>query len=611
MAQAYYNGAQGWFRIWDAAGRTSSSTASTDTSWASCSGPPTARAAWASTGAPTRTTSRATTSWTSWAARAPTSTPATRTRTTRFLKATWDAGRARLWADAQVRHARFEYHGDQPLGSVSWTFFNPKAGVRFDPSPSVGALRLRRPDEPRAGAQRHAVRRGQRRRCPTTCARSSPSGWWTPRPGVEVRRGGFVGAGQRLRDGVRQRDRAHRRAQSEIGLPVRRNAGRSHRRGVELDLAWTPVDALAARRDRGASAGTASRSGRSTTTSTTRTGRGSTACRVVAPRTSRRCSRRPPPQRRPSSGARRATLGCSLGGRWVDEAQLDNTGNPASARRPSSASTLQASAHARALGEAGRAAAPRAGHEPAGRRPAVAGRLQLPLLRPRRGRRDTLEGTRLLLPARHAQRVRHARPPVLRWRRALDPLEVAGVVFGVARRPRDPREPVVLALRHRATPPSSSSSSRTPALRRAGLQAVYVAVSVYGWYEWLHGGAGDGRLAVSRRRGGGLVASPSPAVAASVGLGLFLRHRTDAALPFPDAATTAFSLVAQWMATRKWLENWLVWIAVDVVYVGDVRLAAALPDGRPLRRVPRPRVRRPPRVARVDGGARRRAEAAA
>ena len=50
-------------------------------------------------------------------------------------------------------------------------------------------------------------------------------------------------------------------------------------------------------------------------------------------------------------------------------------------------------------------------------------------------------------------------------------------------------------------------------------------------------------------------------------LGLFLRHRTDAALPFPDAATTAFSLVAQWMATRKWLENWLVWIAVDVVYV--------------------------------------------
>ena len=46
-----------------------------------------------------------------------------------FLKATWDQGRTRLWADAQVRYARFEYQGDEPLGSVSWTFFNPKLGV--------------------------------------------------------------------------------------------------------------------------------------------------------------------------------------------------------------------------------------------------------------------------------------------------------------------------------------------------------------------------------------------------------------------------------------------------------------------------------------------------
>ena len=28
------------------------------------------------------------------------------------------------------------------------------------------------------------------------------------------------------------------------------------------------------------------------------------------------------------------------------------------------------------------------------------------------------------------------------------------------------------------------------------------------------------------------------------------------------------SLIAQWMMTRKLLENWLLWIAVDVVYIG-------------------------------------------
>ena len=55
--------------------------------------------------------------------------------------------------------------------------------------------------------------------------------------------------------------------------------------------------------------------------------------------------------------------------------------------------------------------------------------------------------------------------------------------------------------------------------------------------------------------------------AAAVGLGLALR-RTDAALPYWDGGATAFSLVAQFMTTRKWLENWYVWLAVDTVYVG-------------------------------------------
>jgi nicotinamide mononucleotide transporter len=35
-----------------------------------------------------------------------------------------------------------------------------------------------------------------------------------------------------------------------------------------------------------------------------------------------------------------------------------------------------------------------------------------------------------------------------------------------------------------------------------------------------------------------------------------------------DALTTSTSLVAQWMMTRKLLENWIIWVAVDVVYIG-------------------------------------------
>jgi len=43
-------------------------------------------------------------------------------------------------------------------------------------------------------------------------------------------------------------------------------------------------------------------------------------------------------------------------------------------------------------------------------------------------------------------------------------------------------------------------------------------------------------------------------------------HIDDAA-PFLDALTIALSLVAQWLMLRRFVEHWLVWIAVDLVYV--------------------------------------------
>jgi len=58
------------------------------------------------------------------------------------------------------------------------------------------------------------------------------------------------------------------------------------------------------------------------------------------------------------------------------------------------------------------------------------------------------------------------------------------------------------------------------------------------------------------------------ALVGSAVLGTVLHRETDAALPYMDAALSSTSLVAQWMMTRKLLENWLVWIAVDVLYVG-------------------------------------------
>jgi nicotinamide mononucleotide transporter len=101
-----------------------------------------------------------------------------------------------------------------------------------------------------------------------------------------------------------------------------------------------------------------------------------------------------------------------------------------------------------------------------------------------------------------------------------------------------------------------------------GLQVVYVGLSVYGWHAWVKGGQDHSPLRVSRASRTALVVSALVGVAFTAALALGLRHGTDEALPLTDAATTAFSLVAQWMQTRKLIENWWMWLAVDVVYVG-------------------------------------------
>jgi nicotinamide mononucleotide transporter len=101
-----------------------------------------------------------------------------------------------------------------------------------------------------------------------------------------------------------------------------------------------------------------------------------------------------------------------------------------------------------------------------------------------------------------------------------------------------------------------------------GLQVVYAVLSIYGWYEWLYGGAGRTELRVTRTGARLGVLLALIAAAGSVVIGLFLHHETDAALPFMDSFLSSTSLVAQWMMTKKLLENWAVWIGVDVLYVG-------------------------------------------
>ncbi|MDH5234547.1 MAG: nicotinamide riboside transporter PnuC [Gemmatimonadota bacterium] len=114
-----------------------------------------------------------------------------------------------------------------------------------------------------------------------------------------------------------------------------------------------------------------------------------------------------------------------------------------------------------------------------------------------------------------------------------------------------------------------------------GLQVFYFVLSWYGWYQWKFGGANRSELPVSRTTRRHVARLIPIGIAGSLVLGLVLARTTDAALPWVDSATSVTSLLAQWMMTRKLLENWLVWIAVDVVYVAmfifkDLYLTAGL-----------------------------------
>lgn len=103
----------------------------------------------------------------------------------------------------------------------------------------------------------------------------------------------------------------------------------------------------------------------------------------------------------------------------------------------------------------------------------------------------------------------------------------------------------------------------------AGLQLVFIAVAFWGWWQWLRGTGADGAPLVVHRltpRGRWLAAGAT--LAAWPPLALLLDHRTDSDVPWLDALPTVGSLTGQFLLGRKLVENWAVWLVVNVVSVG-------------------------------------------
>lgn len=98
-------------------------------------------------------------------------------------------------------------------------------------------------------------------------------------------------------------------------------------------------------------------------------------------------------------------------------------------------------------------------------------------------------------------------------------------------------------------------------------QAVYIVLLSYGWYRWSHGQTGS-NLPVRHLgwRNSLLLSLTVMAVASS--MGYFFDTFTDADFPYVDALATALSFAAQYLIARRIIENWLIWMVVNMMYIG-------------------------------------------
>lgn len=101
------------------------------------------------------------------------------------------------------------------------------------------------------------------------------------------------------------------------------------------------------------------------------------------------------------------------------------------------------------------------------------------------------------------------------------------------------------------------------------LQFYYVVISIYGWINWKEGNSGTGNelpaTQISKRL---ILISIIATAVIYVIYYLVLAKFTDSTIAKSDALVGALSIIGTWMLARKFVENWLVWIAADTLCVG-------------------------------------------
>ena len=101
------------------------------------------------------------------------------------------------------------------------------------------------------------------------------------------------------------------------------------------------------------------------------------------------------------------------------------------------------------------------------------------------------------------------------------------------------------------------------------LQVFFFAIQIYGWANWVRArGAAGGVVPVGWLSGRERIGWLAGTAAASVAWGLAMARFTDAAAPMVDAGIAGMSVAAQILLSVRKVENWALWILVDLVAIG-------------------------------------------
>ena len=98
-----------------------------------------------------------------------------------------------------------------------------------------------------------------------------------------------------------------------------------------------------------------------------------------------------------------------------------------------------------------------------------------------------------------------------------------------------------------------------------GMEFYYLAMTVYGWWNWVRGSAEKKSLPIRHLPRRLALALVCLFVIAWNIIYWLLVTFTNSNVPLADSFTTALSIVGIWALAHKYLEQWFIWIAVDVV----------------------------------------------